>query len=392
MSKVDNLHYDRHDIMHIIQKKEDLDMNLLKVKKPYITSHEIRVFDIVYDNGPLLFQTPTARVPYSYSLFDNNSFKIDVELQDDDFHKLLASINDRVLAVINKYDDTILHQKDYCPYICNTSKKIAGAETTYTRLKFKTNHISTIEAFDLHGKKMNVLNVQTFDKVNCLFNICRLVVYKESYQFQVNLIQIKAKTQYVFDDDTQSQPLVTIPACLNADKYDKYHKMRKFGVPWVCVKRQMGTDGVEAADIEAYETVFILKKTYNRSPQSHVVVGANGFAPPPPPPPHAPPLPPPPPPPPPPPNGILRPPPPPPPFPPPQTSMKPPTLKGPGFTLQFLQDIKSNNFKLKKSSGSSANSSVPGKPNIVGNQLIPSLQDILKARSQLKKICLNSKD
>jgi hypothetical protein len=383
--------------MHIIRNTKDLDINMLKVKKPYISSHDTRVFDVEYNKGPLVFQTPTARIPYSYSLFDNNSFKIDIELQDEEFHSLLCSINDKVLSVVRKHDTEVIENKDYIPYVSLTSRKQGDKEETYSRIKFKTNHLSTIEAFDLNGRKMNVLNVQTFDKVQCLFGMCRLIVYKDNYQFQVNLIQIKAKTQYVFEDDQSELPVqqhMLIPASLNSDKYEKYHKMRKFGVPWVCIKREMGLDAVSEEDITAYEQVFVLKKT----PIMTMSKGGTVPLPPPPPPPppsNGPARPPPPPPPPP--NGPLRVPPPPPPPPPPPlskamssgaTATKTQSATG-GFSLLFLQDIQNNNFKLKKSCDrNSAVETDAHKPRIVGNQLIPSLQDILNARSQLKKICL----
>lgn len=356
---------------------------MLKVKKPYISSHDTRVFDIEYNKGPLIFQTPTARIPYSYSLFDNNSFKIDIELQDDEFHSLLCSINDKVLSVVKKHDTEVIENKDYIPYVSLTSRKQGDKEETYSRIKFKTNHLSTIEAFDLNGRKMNVLNVQTFDKVQCLFGICRLIVYKDNYQFQVNLIQIKAKTQYVFEDNQSELPVqqhMLIPASLNSDKYEKYHKMRKFGVPWVCIKRQMGMDAVSEEDIISYEQVFIMKKAPITTMSKCGTVPLPPAPPPPPPPP--------------PPNGPLRPPPPPPPPPLSKAMSSGATATTSqsgvgGFSLLFLQDIKNNNFKLKKSCDrDSAVATDTQKPHIVGNQLIPSLQDILNARSQLKKICL----
>jgi hypothetical protein len=369
-----------------------MNLKLLRIKKPYISPQDTYVFDISYnDSTSIIFQSPIGRIPYSYSLYDNNNFKIDIELQDEDFYEVIRITNDKVLRKVQQYDNSLLHDKEFVPYCVSLSHQSDKVNTdvkdeisrSFMRLKLKNNNIHNVIAYDSKNQKMNAVTLQTFDKVICLFAISRLIVYKDSYQFQISLLQVKSLsyqnlyTPSIVDDTNLNTNMnttticKTIPLTLTHEQLLKYQKMYKFGVPWLNVRKQMLEDDVSDTNVHAFEQIYVLKKY---APPPPPLQNTQSCAPPPPPPP--------------PPMSI--------------SNVKNKTITTAKVqtslnTLEFLRDIQSGNFKLKRLQSSSSSSSnsinntlvVPNKenvPKIVGNQLVPSLQDILNTRSRLKKI------
>jgi hypothetical protein len=375
--------------MKIIRKLSDINLKLLRIKKPYISSQDTYVFDISYNNSiGIILQSPIGRIPYSYSLYDNNNFKIDIELQDENFYEVIRITSDKVLRKVQQYDNSLLHDKEFVPYCVSLSHQSDKVDTiakeeisrSFMRLKLKNNNIHNVLAFDSKNEKMSVLTLQTFDKLICLFTISRLIVYKDSYQFQVSLLQVKSlshqnlQTPSIIEDINHNIKIntvirTTIPITLTHEELLRYQKMYKFGVSWLNVRKQMLLDDISVSNVNAFEQIYVLKKY---APPPPPLKNLEGFTAPPPPPP-------------PPPgslknlnNTILK--------------TKTEKVKSSSSSLEFLRDIKSGNFKLKSSNNSQVNASIVQKhkqenvPKIVGNQLVPSLQDILNTRSRLKKI------
>jgi hypothetical protein len=251
---------------------------------------------------------------------------------------------------------------------------------SFMRLKLKNNNIHNVLAYDNNNEKMSVLTLQTFDKLICLFRITRLIVYKDSYQFQVSLLQVKSLSYQnlhspnIIEDINQNIKIntvicKTIPITLTHEELLRYQKMYKFGVSWLNVRKQMLLDEISVSNIDAFEQIYVLKKYAPPPPPLKKPESCTAPPPPPPPPPGS--------------LKNLN-----------NTILKTKTekVKSSSNSLEFLRDIKSGNFKLKSSINNQVNASIvqnqkqENVPKIVGNQLVPSLQDILNTRSRLKKI------
>lgn len=340
----------------VITIDKECDLSLISVKKPYQVCYGIYVFDITYDKQPLLIQTPICTIPYSYSIFDNNSFKIDVNTNMKSFVTTIDKIHTHILNKIRCYDESMFKDKQLVDYV----KEVSDDEA---RIRLRNTSTQNIMAFDRSSVLMPVSTIQSFDKVICLYQLQRVVVQNELYMFGTCLCQIKRLNVGLKPSITTSCLIQTTD---NMDKYgsidlSKYNKMKQLGIPVEAIEHKMTMDGLKRDCIKYwidFQTLRLPNKVMDGGEQA----------------PKPPPLPPPP--------------------PPVQrcplttntntnTNMKP---KAP----DFLKDIMSNNFRLKKAIINSNDNKLVGKlatkfKDDYGYEP-PTLQDILNARSSLRKL------
>jgi hypothetical protein len=328
-------------------------------EETYQVSHGIYVFDIAYDKKPLLIQTPICTIPYSYSIFDNNAFKIDVVTCMKNFTCTTDRIHQHILNKIRVHDSNLLTNKQAIDYIKDMNDEDV-------RIRLRNTSTKNIMAFDRNSTSIPVSTIQSFDRVICLYQLQRVVVQNDMYMFSTCLSQVKRLNVSLRQLDT-----CMIKTSDNVEKYGdvdltKYNKMKQLGIPIEAIEHKMIMEGLKR-DCIKYWMDFQTLKLAPSNPQAKA-------------------------------SGPPLPPPPPPPPPPPSQNRGPSSgsSKMPGF----LKDIMSNNFVLKKrddsimttthSSSSKINTKVVGKiaskfKDDFGYEA-PTLQDILNARSSLKKV------
>ena len=333
-------------------------MSLIAVKKPYQASHGIFVFDITYDKKPLLLQTPVCTIPYSYSIFDSNAFKMDVVTCMKGFVSIIEKIHRHVLSKIKSHDNSILSGKQMIGYV----KEMNDDEV---RIRLRNTSTKSIMAYDRNSMPIPVSSIQSLDKVVCLYQLQRVVVQNDIYMFSTCLCQVKRLNVGLSQLDG-----CIIKTTDAVDKYGdvdltKYNKMKQLGIPVEAIEHKMIMEGLKKDCIKYWMDFQRLRLPSSTNESTKTKDGAP-LRPPPPPPPHLP------------------------------LPGRSPLTKPSGASKMpdFLKDIMSNNFLLKKRDDVVA----PQKSTKVVGKLAtkfkddfgyepPTLQDILNARSSLKKVC-----
>lgn len=171
----------------VIKSNVDVNYGLVKVKKPFQVNESIHVFDVCYDMDSLMIQTSVCVVPYSYSIFDSGAFQIDVTSNDNSLRCLIQSINDYILQKVKKYSPSMLDGKTFIDYLKLNRPDV---ETEF-RLRFRNPHVDNVSTFDNKNNLIPTKGLSTFDRVVCLFQLQKLVIQRDSYYFQANVVQIK---------------------------------------------------------------------------------------------------------------------------------------------------------------------------------------------------------
>ena len=175
----------------------------IKVKKPYKVNDIIYIFDISFQNQPLLLQSSPCIVPYSYYVFDNKSLQLDIQSCDVPFKNTLTTINKHIINKVSKFDNTILQHKCFLDYVKEV-KHDQSNNTNDFKLRLRNVNVNNVSVFDIKNNLVNLTTIQTFDRIMCLFQIQKLIVQKDTYYFQVSVVQIKKL----------NIPLLTIKECV----------------------------------------------------------------------------------------------------------------------------------------------------------------------------------
>jgi hypothetical protein len=226
----------------VIKTLNDVVMKDIKVKRPFTYTLPSKmsqtVFRISHAGQPLLFQTPVVVIPYSYSLYDNERFSLDVILFKDDpvFSRLMDSIADYILQKIKKK--------------CPVPSVLVEPCIFRSRMRFRTNNIDSIMTFDINNRPLDTRCIQTHDRMMCLFSISRFVVGDSKCYFQLELHQMKRLESLtcIIPRDTC---LISSPECTAPvpSSLEKYKKMLRFGIPIEAIKQKMSLDGLSKVDI-----------------------------------------------------------------------------------------------------------------------------------------------
>jgi hypothetical protein len=185
---------------------QDVNLSLIRIKKPYIANDNIHIFDISHGDNALALQTSACVVPYSYYVFDNKSFQFDVHTCDITLKQLLSNINEYILGKIRKYNRALLNDKLFLDYV----KEVRKEPRCEYRIRLRNVNTNNISVFDKNNGHIDITTLQTFDKVSCLFQIQKLIVQKETYYFQASIVQIKK----------MNTPLLVLRECLIEDIQD----------------------------------------------------------------------------------------------------------------------------------------------------------------------------
>lgn len=307
-------------------------------------------------------QTPLATLPYSYSIFDNKVFKIDVLCEGHAMHGMITSFSHHVISKINRFDTSLLHHATIKPLV---GAKLLASPTVRSKLSLTAKNVDDIGVFDVCQQDIGLESIHTFDRVICLFEVRRLVVSDKVAFWQTNLLQVK-----------QCSPVCAVRKCLIVDgpwditKFEIYDKMHRLGVHSDAIRHKMKLGGFGDDFFHCWHTrmkttgtssTMMVQDGETHTTRTSVIPPMPAPAPPPPPPP--PPLP-----------GMLS---------------RPPNgvvIKQASGPLAFLKDISSGNFVLRKASGGKGQAKPKGDLQGNGDFTPPSLEEIQGALSKLKKV------
>lgn len=288
----------------IICTDSDIDINDIKINKPYVTNDERYVFNITRTtDNPLVFQTPTGYVPYDFLTINNNRFQIDIIISNPKFIELLKSIEEYVISKLaNKYN------------ISMCFPLFTELDNNSFKLRFRNGQKNGVKTFNLGKELIQLTDVVKDDKIDVIFQIDRFVCSDKYSYFSMKILQIRKHERMTINNSES----------LFVDELDTYKRMLKMGVPLPAIKQKMMLAGICPSKIHNF----------------------TGGAPPPPPPPPP-----------------------------------PPKLIVSAPPLAFLNDIKAGSFVLKKTN---VKEKILKTYNIKTNSLVPTLHDILDAKSKLK--------
>lgn len=341
---------------------KDFDVDKVKVLKPYWINDNTMVFDIKYNNEAFLIQTPIATIPYSYSLFDNKVFRIDILCQGCEIHDMLQSLSRLVMKKVNRF---II--KSQTPETSRKFKPLAGVKIIQShscpmsKLTLANKNVDHIGVFDMTRQAISIEHIHTFDRIICLFEVRRLVVIGNDAFWQTNLLQIKQCSGNVVYDSSRCMiedgPVVS----WDASKFDVYSKMNRLGIHVDAIKHKMMLDGFGDDFFECWLSRQKQQSGQPVPPPTPPPLPKMPLMPPPPPPPIA---------------GLIK------------ASSSSCSVKQATGPLAFLKDISNGNFALRKTNGKNVVENIKVK---VNEFTPPSLEQIQGALSKLKKISIFDK-
>ncbi len=169
-----------------------------------MVNENIYIFDVSYDNHALMMQTTPCVIPYSYYIFDNKSFQLDIHSYSKALKELCNKISEHVINKVKKFNAGILNNKMFIDYL----KEVRQEPKSEYRIRLRNINVNNVTIFNNQNNIIEVSTLQTFDRVVCLFQLQRLVVQKDTYYFQASVVQIKKL----------NTPLVVARECLIIQK------------------------------------------------------------------------------------------------------------------------------------------------------------------------------
>ncbi len=208
--------------MNII-KYNEFDIKKLKYKKIVSLSRINSTKSIVYDDGPLLIQTPVLYIPFIASRYDT----LDISFTNTDdnndiksFYDTIVSINESAKSKYKrKFVENIIKSVGYQPMLrCNLPDDVMCFDTNKENINYEI-HSKTYARFIIH---INNLWIKK-NKYGINFDL------KQIQYHNINTIKLDS---YSFKD--------------NEDKrLEKYKKMLKMKIPEQAVKNKMMIDNID---------------------------------------------------------------------------------------------------------------------------------------------------
>jgi hypothetical protein len=161
--------------MIVIKDKQDIDINKINVKKPYVIENK-SYFNIFYEDNLIFIQTPLCFLPFNYNLYDNRYFQLDLNIIEDDI-KFIELLNSILQFIYNKV------KKKY-----NNIKKLDNGSY---RIRLKNNNHDTIHAFDINKQLIDLRNISKGDRVKCIFQIEKVILINNDASINLKIIQIQ---------------------------------------------------------------------------------------------------------------------------------------------------------------------------------------------------------
>lgn len=318
---------------------QDFDVSTIKIKKPVVVGRRRLYCLKTKEDTDIIIQSPRCIIPYSYVLFDDHKFQLDILSNNKTFTSLLTTIYEHIYHKIKRKCKLDLVKDDY--YIKNY-------DDDNRRIRLRNDNVNNIGFYCSQKCNIPVNQLSRDEYVICIFTVDKFIISNEFTIFYLKVLQVKKCSE-------------TLQACLVVEEdtqnpFEKYQKMKKVGIPEGSIRHKMLLDGLLQSDIDEFFGANLSLRSSPHLPP-----------PPPPPPPHLPPPPPPP---------RLSP-----------SSSFPGKFQDPSQPHKFLGDIKSGNFKLKSVSKNPLTNMQPKKlPGVDRNKYVPSLDDILNAKKKLKNI------
>jgi hypothetical protein len=290
-------------------------------------------------------------------LYDNKYFQIDLFFTMQEFKNMIEQIIEPIHTKIKKNFASLIENKTYNEPIINNTNN------TY-KLRAKNLNIESITVYNYQKKKIDIRNIQRNDQIKAIIQLERLIIDVESYYFTFKIIQIKKNCHTDFFSPDINCLIQEDEAVIPSNtKFDKFTKMLKIGVPMQGVLQKMQLEALPESDIQYFSQLQNKLKT-GLQPSINISITPSLY-----------------------PNPILPPPPPPLPPPPPPYQPKLSTFINKNKDqLAFLADIKNGQFTLKKAiitDNTSKNEKILKYVDKTKHS-VPSLEDILNAKSKLK--------
>ena len=208
--------------MNII-KYNEFDMNKLKYKKIVSFSEIYSKKTIIYNNGPLLIQTPILYIPFPASRYNTLDISFTNLVDNNDIQKFYNSINlinkNAKLKYKRKFVENIIISVGYQPMLrCNLDETVLCFDKDKNNIDYEI-HCKTYARFIIH---VNNLWIKT-NKYGINFDI------KQIQYHTINTIKLET---YAFKD-------------IEDKSLEKYKKMLKMKIPEQAVKNKMILDNID---------------------------------------------------------------------------------------------------------------------------------------------------
>lgn len=215
--------------MDIFCLNSEIEYNKIKIKQPYLSSGNKKIFNIHYGNSCFLLQTPCITLAYKITVYDNNYCTADFLFDDNkSFIMMVESIYDNVCRRISRFEKLPLHVR---------------SNIKENKLRVKNDNIDSIKCFDASLNLISYKTLHQHDRIKALIQIQRVLLNIESHElfFHLNVLQIRKMT-----------PLAEFDKCFLHDDLTKYEKMLSFGIPLDALRHKMQIDNISTDAIERF--------------------------------------------------------------------------------------------------------------------------------------------
>jgi hypothetical protein len=232
--------------MNIINTNIDnIDLFKIKIKKPTNLGNK-KVFKIYYKfqneyETEFVIQTPDLIIPYG-KLQSQDKDEIVFDCCNDQFIDKLLDIRDYIVKKIYSSDNSILNNKIEI-------RKVLQKEYGKV-LRLKISNAENICIFDQNSMQLTPEALHKDRKIQLILNIKWFWISKEFYGIEYSVIQIKV---YMPPTNNMFSSEVIKNEELNEELYQKYRKMLKLKIPLGAVKSKMLLDGLSNDEILEFE-------------------------------------------------------------------------------------------------------------------------------------------
>lgn len=230
-------------MINIILENKNIDLSKIKIKKPYFVDNN-NIFNIYYDDGPLLIQSPVCYLPKPYKIIDGKSLEMDIIFNDTKFLLLLDNINNFIYDTINKHFES------------ENIKMYKITQDGEFIINIKNYNYDTIKVFNVDKLVISIQNLSKYDRIKSIFQIEKCIGNKKESWFYFKIFQI-LKLDHGDDMMKINNEFLFVQEFVN---YEKYHKMKQLGLPYIAIQNQMKSDGLSEIEIENFSFQINEKK------------------------------------------------------------------------------------------------------------------------------------
>ena len=161
----------------------------IKIKKPYNVYNK-EIYNIFYKNHQhLLIQTPPVSLPYSYSVYNDKCFIMDVIIDDEKFLNMLRRTIYHISSRIGILTD---FQKD---------KNI---------IRLRNDNIASLKIFNANKELIDIRNLSRYDRIRAIFQIDKIIHDSDKNHtiFYLKVVQIRKEWQQGHDVIAEGKCLI----------------------------------------------------------------------------------------------------------------------------------------------------------------------------------------